>query len=184
MCVCVVEGEGGGRGSLPCSFLKIEKGGLILCKKCPAFGKMLPVCIHLWVKLPFKCNFKSIFEKKHQNFSLWSFSFVCRTWNVYWSAPTPRNLPCMEKFVAAWLRNWCGKLNNFLRVFFKLELWKSFSKFLKGTVFSNMEIYLKLEVAFLIHYPTDFSEIATVVSFFWCEKVPNSGKVLKLENEI
>ena len=45
-----------------------------------------------------KCSFKSILEKKHQNISPWSPSFVCRTWNVYLTVysekpPLPQNVP-------------------------------------------------------------------------------------------
>ena len=42
-------------------------------------------------------------EKKHQNVSLRGFSFVCQTWNVYRSAPIPRNLPCPLKFLVTGL---------------------------------------------------------------------------------
>ena len=63
-----------------------------------------------------------------------------------------------------------GKIHGYLaeKLVWETEQFStcSFCKLLKGKVFSNTEIYLKLEVAFLIHYPTGFSEIATVVSFF------------------
>ena len=53
--------------------------------------------------------FKSILEKKHQNFLLWCHSFLCRTWNVYWSVPISRNLPAPKK---SWLRTWVFNLKR------------------------------------------------------------------------
>ena len=60
-----------------------------------------------------KCSFKSTLEK-NTKISPWFF-FVCRTWNVYWSVPTPRNLPCSEKFLVARIEVNCKKaiLKNF-----------------------------------------------------------------------
>ena len=52
-CVCVCWGG----GLSPAFFLKIEKDDLILYKKCPDFGKMLPDCIPLWVRFSFKMQF-------------------------------------------------------------------------------------------------------------------------------
>ena len=46
----------------------------------------------------FKCSFKNFLEKKNENFSLRSPSFVCRAWSVYQSAPIPWNLFCPRKF--------------------------------------------------------------------------------------
>ena len=48
-----------------------------------------------------KCTFKSIFDKKHQNFSLWTPSFVCRTWNIYQISPISRILRCPQKIPIA-----------------------------------------------------------------------------------
>ena len=39
-----VGGGGGGWGGLPCPFFENRK-------KCPDFGKMSPVCVHLWIKI-------------------------------------------------------------------------------------------------------------------------------------
>ena len=64
---------------------------------------MCPVCVYLWVEI-LKYNFKSILEKKDQNFSMRGLCSVCHTWNIYRSAPIPRNLPCPKKFLVARLK--------------------------------------------------------------------------------
>ena len=66
--------EGGG---YPCHFLKIEKSALILEKHA------MFVCIY-GLNSYLKCNFKIIFEKKHQNICPRGLSFVSCAWNVYW----------------------------------------------------------------------------------------------------
>ena len=63
----------------------------------------LLVCIYD-INSNLKCSFKSILEKTHQDLSLRDHCFVCRTWKVYWSAPFPKHLPCIEKFLVARLR--------------------------------------------------------------------------------
>ena len=92
-------GEG---GSPPCPFLKIEK-------KCPDFAKKVPwiykkSALSVWIlrpKFPFKRSFKSIWEKKHQTFSLRDSSFICCTGNIYRSTTIPRNLSCPEDILVA-----------------------------------------------------------------------------------
>lgn len=81
------------------------------------------------------CSLKSIPEKKHKNVSLWSLSFVCRTWNICQSAPIPRNFPCPEKFLVAWLDNNNSKANKtFITKPFHPELGLRRWKFLKNVV--------------------------------------------------
>ena len=73
-----------------------------------------------------KCSFKSILEKKHENFFLWSLSFVCRTWSFYQSAPILRNLFCP-------VRLWHSSCLSIL-IFVPISTW----------VFANLPIYRKL----------------------------------------
>ena len=93
----LVAGSGLG-GGLNWPFLKKEKSGLIFQKKSTLTFKKsaLFVCMY---RLNLKRSFKSVLEKRHQTFSLRSLSFVCRTWNVYWSTSITKNLPCPEKFL-------------------------------------------------------------------------------------
>ena len=62
----------GGEWEISFVFLKQTKSTLILEKN------VLFVCIYA-LNSQMKCSFKSIMEKKHENFSLRSPSFVCRT---------------------------------------------------------------------------------------------------------
>ena len=87
----LARGSGGGP---PALFIKIVQ---TLVEKSALFVFIYGFNTHL------KCSFKSISEKKHQNFSLWGLSFVCHTPNIYESGPIPRNLPCPEKPVVALL---------------------------------------------------------------------------------
>ena len=57
------------------------------------------IYVELWVKFSFKTQ--ALRVKKYQNFFLRELSSVCRLWNIYWSAPIPRNVPCPEKFLVA-----------------------------------------------------------------------------------
>ena len=179
MCVCVL----GWVSPLP--LFENSKRWPDFVKRVPWFwSKFLGLCITHELNSHLKYSYKSILVKKHQRFSLRSLSFICRTWNVYRSVPNPRNFLCPEKFLVSWLRNLCGKLNNFLHVFYKRDLRKSFSKLLMEMVFPNMESYQKLEVVFLKNWSTGFSKIVAVDSLFWCKKACNSLKVPKCKNEI
>ena len=80
------------RKGFPCLFWKKIKTTLIL-EKIALF-----VCIY-GLNSHLKCSFKKILEKKHENLSLRSPSFVCCAWSVYRSAFIPRNLSCPEKFL-------------------------------------------------------------------------------------
>ena len=90
---------GADRGKSPLPFLKIGK-------KCPDFARKSALVLEKSAMFPriyglhshLKCILKSILERKHQNY------FVCRTRNVYRSAPIPRNLACSEKFLFARLK--------------------------------------------------------------------------------
>ena len=73
---------------------------VILQKKCPDFGKMCTVCVYRWFKFS-KRSIKSIFDKKHQNFSLLGTAFMCRPRKVYRNTPISRNLLCHEKLLVA-----------------------------------------------------------------------------------
>ena len=72
-------------------------------KKCLDFGTNYPVCVHLSVIWNFNCSFKSIFEKKQDNFSLQRPSCICYIWSAYRNAPIPRNLFCPEKVLVVCL---------------------------------------------------------------------------------
>ena len=73
---------------------------VILQKKCPDFGKMCTVCVYRWFKFS-KRSIKSIFDKKHQNFSFLGTAFMCRPWKVYRNTLISRNLLCPEKLLIA-----------------------------------------------------------------------------------
>ena len=74
------------------------------CKKVPRFWKNVPcLCASVGCNYNLKRTFKSILEKKDQNFSLWGLFFVYHTWNVYRSTPIPRKLFCPEKLLVACL---------------------------------------------------------------------------------
>ena len=80
-------------------YISLTEKYLDFAKKCPDFEKKnLFACI-FGFNFHLKFRFKSIFQRKHQNFPLYGPSFVCRTWNVYWIAPIPGNLPCPKKFL-------------------------------------------------------------------------------------
>ena len=92
----------GGGGKV--TFLKIEKKSPNFGKKCPDSGKKCLVWVHLWVKFSFKIQFKSILEKKHQNFGLQGPSFVCHTRNVHRSPLFQETSPAPK---TSWLHA-CG----------------------------------------------------------------------------
>ena len=126
-------GAGGGRGGgLPCPFLKKEK-------KCPDFEKMCPVCVYVWVEI-LKCNFKSILEKRDQNFSMRGLSSVCHTWNIYRSAPIPRNLPCPKKVLVARLKLKKQSSGSAL----SKDVLRNFAKFTKN-IFAGISFLIKLQ---------------------------------------
>ena len=106
----IAEGEGGGWGvgglgrrrRFPLPFFENRR------KVTWFYKKVYGLNPHL------KCNFKSISEKKHQNFSLWG-TFVCCTWNVYQSAPIPRNLCCPKKLLVEHLYIDCKLIGKYVR---------------------------------------------------------------------
>ena len=119
MCVCVLGWVS------PLSLFENSKRWPDFVKRVPWFWSKFPgLCITHVLNSHLKYSSKSILVKKHQRFSLRSLSFICCTWNVYRSVPNPRNFLCPEKFLVSWLRNLCGKLNNFLHVFYKPDLEK------------------------------------------------------------
>ena len=65
-------------------------------KRCILHESLLFVCIYK-LNSHLKWSFKSI------NTQIFSLFFVCSTWNVYRSAPVPRNLPCPRKLLIALL---------------------------------------------------------------------------------
>ena len=80
-------------------YISLTEKYLNFAKKVPWFWKKnLFACI-FGFNFHLKFRVKSIFQRKHQNFPLSGPSFVCRTWNVYWIAPIPGNLPCPKKFL-------------------------------------------------------------------------------------
>ena len=80
-------------------FLKIEKSVMIFGKKDPSF-------VHLWVKFSIQnVVFKSIWEKKLQNVSLWGLFFLYFLWNIYRSALVAWKLSCPEKFLVPCLHS-------------------------------------------------------------------------------
>ena len=70
--------SGGGQVS-PCTFLKIEK-------KCPDFGKMCPVCVHLWVEILINAILRASWRKKTKIFPCGAF-FVCVTHETFIEVP-------------------------------------------------------------------------------------------------
>ena len=92
------------RGRSPLPFFKNRKKVPWFCKKVPWFWKNVPcLCASVGWNYNLKRTFKSILEKKDQNFSLRGFFFVYHTWNVYRSAPIPGKLFCPEKLLVACL---------------------------------------------------------------------------------
>ena len=87
--------EGDGEVS-PALFWKQKKSALI--SQCPNFGKKWPVCVHLLLNSHLKCSFKSHLWQKIYFFPWKAFLLKHET---YQTVPTPRNLPCPEKFQVA-----------------------------------------------------------------------------------
>ena len=130
--------SGGKRGRYPLHFFENRKKVPWFCKKVPWFWKNVSWCASIGQILIKNAVLRASSRKKDQNSTLRALSFVCHTWNVYQNALIPRNLPCPEKFLVAWLQLYsfftCWKFVQNRIFYFYFDLFKHFETLLLGFI--------------------------------------------------
>ena len=109
---------GDGEGGSPLPFFENREKVLWLWKNSSDSGNVPCLCISMGWNSHLKCNFKSILEKKDQNFSMRGLSFVC--WLCAWNLrSTHPEVLCQQMFLEI-LQN--SKKNIFAGISFLIKL--------------------------------------------------------------